>query len=115
MSDPNETTQARAERLVADGWKEWPDQFRDYARCFFKRFDTPTRCHGNSDKHGIQVCVAISSHKEWHSYEIDLAGELADGTWIKLHAWAMPPKLEDGLATIPRLLAAWENLNQDKP
>lgn len=94
--------------LERDGWREYPDQFRKYARCFYKRFDTPTRCRCNDDKAGMQICVAVSHHEQWWSYEIDLHGELPDGTWIKLHNHGMPPDIKDGLATIPRLLATWE-------
>lgn len=95
-------------RLLADGWREYPDQFRKYARCFFKRFDTPTRCACNDDKAGMQICVAVSEHEGRSSYEIDLHGELPDGTWINLHNHGMPEDIEAGLATIPRLLATWE-------
>ncbi len=56
----------------------------------------------------MQVCVAVSRYEQWWSYELDLSGELPDGTWIKLHNWSMPESLEDGLATIPRLLKTWE-------
>jgi hypothetical protein len=94
--------------LDRGGWREYPDQFRKYARCFYKRFDTPTRCRCNDDKPGMQVCVAVSQHDQQCAYEIELAGELSDGTWIKLHNWAMPDRIEDGLATIPRLLDTWE-------
>ena len=103
----NEITKA-IERLEKDGWREYPDQFRKYARCFYKRFDTPTSCKYNHDKAGMQVCVAVSSHDQHCNYEISLSGELPDETWIKLHNWSMPEKLEDGLATIPRLLETWE-------
>jgi hypothetical protein len=97
--------------LKREGWREYPDQFRKYARCFYKRFDTPTRCRCNDDKAGMQVCVAVSHHEKRWSYEIDLSGELPDGTWVKLHNWCMPEKLKDGLATIPRLLATWESIS----
>lgn len=56
----------------------------------------------------MQVCVAVCQYEKWWSYEIDLHGELPDGTWIKLHNHGMPPDIEAGLATIPRLLATWE-------
>ena len=100
--------------LVSDGWHEYPDQFRKYARCFFKRFDTPTHCAGNDEKHGMQVCVAVSEYGGRFSYEIDLHGELPDGTWIKLHNHGMPEDVEKGLATIPRLLATWEFIAKHK-
>lgn len=94
--------------LEREGWREYPDQFRKYARCFFKRFDTPTRCRCNDGKAGMRVCVAVSHHEKCWSYEIDLCGELPDGTWIKLHNYGMPSDIEAGLAAIPRLLATWE-------
>ena len=95
-------------RLLADEWKEYPDRFRKYARCFFKRFDTPTPCAGNADKSGMQICVGVSEYEGRTSYEIELQAELPDGTWIKLHNYGMPEDIEKGLATIPRLLATWE-------
>ena len=113
MNTPNDSTGGccpppPCSRLLSDGWREYPDQFRKYARCFFKRFDTPTRCICNDDKVGMQICVAVSEHEGRSSYEIDLHGELPDGTWIKLHNHGMPEDIEAGLATIPRLLATWE-------
>lgn len=95
-------------RLLCDGWREYLDEFRKYARCFFKRFDTPTRCACNDDKEGMQVCVAVSEHDSRYSYEIDLRGELPDGTWINLQNYGMPKDIEAVLNTIPRLLATWE-------
>ena len=96
--------------LIADNWRECPDQFRKYARCLFKRFDTPTRCHCNDDKEGIQVCIAVSERDGNFSMEIDVSGELADSTWVKIHQWAMPSDLGYCLAAIPRMLKAWETI-----
>jgi hypothetical protein len=56
----------------------------------------------------MQVCIAVSEHKDRVSYEIDLTGELPDGTWMSLHNYGMPEDIEAGLATIHRLLATWE-------
>lgn len=99
---------ALVRKLIDDGWREYPDGFRKYARCFYKRFDTPTRCRCNDDKAGMQVCCAVSEFRWRVSYELDLCGELQDGTWIKLHQWATPEDVEQGLAVIPRMLATWE-------
>ncbi len=99
---------AICDRLASEGWREYPDQFRKYARCMFKQFDTPTRCACNSDKEGMQVCIAVSEWQGKESYEIDMHGQLADWTWIKLHNHGMPEDIKAGLATIPRLLATWE-------
>lgn len=93
--------------LERDGWREYPDQSRKYSRCFYKRFDTPTRCRCNN-KTGMQVCVAVSHHEKWWSYEIELHGEISDGTWIKIHNYGMQSDIEACLATIPRLLKTWE-------
>jgi len=86
------------------GWKEYPQRFRMAKGCFYKRFDTPTRCRGNDDKAGIQVCIAVYER----GYQIDLQGELPDGTWIKLEQWCMPKDILEGLKLIPRLLETWE-------
>lgn len=101
-------------QLLEDtGWKRYPDQFREYAACMFKRFDTPTRCHFNDDKEGIQVCIAVSDHLANHaSIEVDVSGELSNGTWIKLHNYAFGSDINKALAAVPRLLAAWETLNK---
>ena len=111
-SDTNQNqacfVQSAYSRLLADGWLERPDQFRKYARCFFKRFDTPTRCACNHFKEGMLICIAVSEHNGSTSYELDLLGELPDGTWIKIHNYGMPEDIEAGLATVPRLLATWE-------
>ena len=108
MKNPESTKDSIPALLLSDGWKEYPDQFRKYARCFFKRFETPTRCACNNDKEGMQVCVSVSEYDGRASYEIDLHGELPDETWIKLQNHGMPNDIKAGLATIPRLLATWE-------
>ncbi len=115
MSDP--ITEQRAQELAADGWRECPNRLRDYARCFYKRFATPSQCQCNDDKPGMQVCIALS--KEGHagfppSIEMDMCGELADGSWVKLQNYGMRDSLEEALSAIPRLLAAWETLNQEQ-
>jgi len=93
------------EFLIADGWREYQDQFRKFQRCFFKRFETPTRCACNYDKPGIQICAAVS---ERGNCEFDLAGELEDGAWIKLHQWSITATASESGPLIQRLLATWE-------
>lgn len=115
VSDGQTLASSACSLLESEGWRESPDQFRNTARCFYKRFETPTRCRCNDDKQGMQVCVSVSNHQQWWSYEINLSGELPDGTWIKLHNWSMPEKLEDGLAMIPRLLETWEFISANNP
>lgn len=100
--------EATIKRLIADGWKEYPDQFRQYARCFCKQFETKTPCRCNSDRAGIQVCCSVSKLYDVVRYEFDLCGELHDGTWVKLLQYALPGDIDDGLKLIPRMLDAWE-------
>jgi hypothetical protein len=98
------------ETLLADGWREWPDQFRKETRAFYKQFETPTRCACNDDKSGIQVVIHVNNDEfgPQYQYDFDLSGRLPDGTWIKLGQWITPPDINDGLNLIPRLLATWE-------
>ena len=97
--------------LAAGGWREYPNQFKKYARCFYKQFDTQTRCHCNDDKSGIQVEIAVSEWEGVESYEMELSGELGDETWIRLHNHGLPKDIEQVAALIPRLLAVWEAAN----
>ena len=101
------TIKAMADKLTADGWREYSG---DGDRSFYRRFETPTRCAGNDDKPGAQVCVLLYGLEGElpAMYTIALYGGLADGTWIKLSQWCLPKDLDAGLALIPRLLATWE-------
>lgn len=102
--------------LESLGWREGRDQFKPYARMFYKRYDTPTRCSGNDDKAGMQVCLYVS---EWDNtgkvnIEMELCGGLTDGTWIKFLHYCLPSDIEKVLSSIPRMLAAWEAINHAK-
>ena len=100
--------------LIEQGWKEYPDKFRKHARCFYKRYDTPTRCNCNDDKPGIQVCIAIGEPFmgfEGGSIEIDICAELSDETWIKMLHYGIGNDVDKALAAIPRILAAWETIS----
>lgn len=99
-------------RLLADGWREYPNQFRQYARCFYKRFDTPTVCSGNSDKPGMQIEIAVSDgYAGSVSMEMELCAGLKDETWLKIQNYSLPKTVEEVTAMIPRLLAMWEAAN----
>lgn len=97
--------------LLADGWHEYPDQFKKYARCFYKRFDTPTRCAGNDDKPGVQIQIAVSELDGWMSMEMDLCAGLKDETWLAIKNYSLPKTVKEVTALIPRLLAVWESAN----
>ena len=92
------------QQLEDQAWREYPNQFSPASRCFYRRFDTPTRCACNDDKPGIQLCIAVSDR----NFEIDLVGELPDGTWIKFQQWSMPHGYHVVKRLVPRLLALWE-------
>jgi hypothetical protein len=98
--------------LLADGWREYPNQFKEYARSFYKRFDTPTRCHGNSDKPGVQILISVGILQEWMSMEMELRAGLKDGTWISIENYSLPKTVEEVVALIPRMLAMWESANE---
>ena len=106
------TTKEIIEKLEADGWVECPSRLLKNARDFYRRFDTPTQCYCNNDKPGMQVCCSVSEYQGNVTYELELNGELHDGTWIKLHQWILPNDIEKGLALIPRMLATWEFIAQ---
>lgn len=76
-------------KLLGLGWREYPDQFKEYCRCFYKRFETPTRCACNDNKSGLQVCISVSEWQEKESFEIDICGKLktAHGlNWFNMHS-----------------------------
>lgn len=94
--------------LLSDGWREYPDQFKKYARCFYKRFDTPTRCHGNDDKPGVQIQIAVGEFHGMANMEVELCAGLKDETWLKIQNYSLPKKVKEVTALIPRMLAIWE-------
>jgi hypothetical protein len=96
--------------LLEQGWKECPNQFKKYARCFYKYFETPTSCHCNNDKTGIQVEVSVVESAG--SFELELGGELSDGTWMRLHNHGLPRDIYAVLSLIPRMLMVWEASNK---
>lgn len=98
--------------LLADGWREYPNQFKKFARCFYKQFDTPSRCRGNGDKQGIQIEMCVSDITGNEAYEIELTGQLGDGTWITLHQYSLPNDIRKAVTLIPRLLTLWEEANK---
>ena len=106
-------TEQRLKQLEGDCWR----QYQDMSRCadtiaLAKRFPTEVRCACNDERPGIQVFIYLCELPhcgEVHtSYEIELMGELPDGTWVKLHQWALPDDINGGLALIPRLIKTWE-------
>jgi hypothetical protein len=98
------------EYLQENGWTQYKDHLAldKSARFFAKRFNTPTRCACNDDKDGMQVCIRVTNRAMADSFEMTIRGELPDGTWIEFLNYSMPENIEEVIAKIPRLLAAWE-------
>lgn len=94
--------------LAREGWHESRDFMRPEARCFYRFFAAAHLCRLNKNKPGIQVCVAVYGA----AYELELAGELADGSWLRLCQWGLPDSIEEGVALVPRLVAMWEAANE---
>jgi len=46
------------------------------------------------------------------SMEMELSGELKDGTWLNIHNYALPKTVDEVTALIPRMLAIWEAANK---
>lgn len=118
MNTPSTTPPVAAvvTALLADGWREYPDQFKTYAHCLYKRFDTPSVCQGNADKRGMQIEIAVcEGFAGTVSMELTLSGGLKDGTWIKVLNYALPKTVEQVTALVPRMLALWEAANGANP
>lgn len=98
--------------LAAEGWHEYNDATREYARCFAKQYDTPTRCHSNHDKEGVQVMISVSAFDGRVSLELELCAALKDETWVKILNYGLPKNVKEATALIPRMLAAWEAANK---
>ena len=99
--------------LVADGWREYPNQATPFARCFFKPIETRTRCHENHDKPGIQVMIAVyDGFAGKPSMEMEISAGLKDDTWLKLMNYSLPKTVPEVTALIPRLLRIWEAANE---
>jgi len=103
------------EFLEENGWREYPDPLSETAIAYYKQYETKTRCHCNDEKSGIQVAIRLYPPIKLDTtppldpaYEIELCGELKDGTWFKLHQWSIREDIDVGIKIIPRLLAAWE-------
>ena len=111
METPQATDALRvgsSDLLAADGWREYPNSFKKWARCFYKQYDTPTHCACNDDKPGMQIEIAVS---DTGNMEMEIHGQLKDGTWLHIHNYSLPHEVEKVTALIPRMLAVWEAAN----
>lgn len=102
-------------QLRESGWRVYPNQFKVYAKCFYKDFETPTRCACNDGKPGIQIEIAVSdrlSGSSDASIEMTLNGQLKDGTWVSFQNYSLPSNYNDVINLIPRMLRIWEEANK---
>ena len=113
-TDPEVESEAavRCRALLADGWREYPNQLKKHARCFYKRFDTPTPCAGNDNKPGMQIQIDVSEHDGQALMELELCAGLKDGTWLMILNYALPKAVEDVTVLVPRMLALWESAHR---
>ncbi len=111
LEDATSGAQSECNGLLDDGWHEYPNQFKTYARCFYKRFDTPSRCNGNDDKLGVQIEIAVSEFCGGQSIELELCAGLKDETWVKIHNYSLPKTVKEITDLIPRMLRMWESAN----
>lgn len=102
------------DRLLGNGWREYPNVLKPHARCFYQQFNTPSRCNGNSDKPGLQIELAISELNSHTLMELELCAGLKDDTWLRIQNYSLPDDVEKVLKLIPRMLAAWEECNKSK-
>lgn len=99
--------------LIADGWREYPNQFKKYARCFYRQFDAPSVCSGNPDKPGMKIEISVGDgYAGIVSMEMELCAGLKDGTWLKIQNYGLPKTVAEVRELIPRMLLMWESANE---
>ena len=56
--------------------------------------------------------MSVSEWQGAESCELELGGELADGTYMRFHNHGLPKDIDSVLALIPRMLMVWETSNK---
>lgn len=99
------------EKLKADGWKEYNDRSKG-GRSFYKAFPSKYPYRPSEDKKELQICCTVYDviHIE---FELEITGELVDGTWVKLLNYALPTDIEEVLSKIPRMIKIWEIMRDE--
>lgn len=112
LANPQQPSSVASGELLAAGWREYPNQFKKYARCFYKRFETPSVCSWNADKPGMQIEIAVSDgFAGCVSLEMELCAGLKDGSGLRIQNYSLPKTVAEVTALIPRMLVAWEAAN----
>lgn len=105
------------QNLLSKGWVLSKNGSKSYASCYYKRFPTKRWCSlnkrtTNSGHQAIHVELAVSlfnhSGEQVTSYELEIRGQLKDGTSILILNHALPDNLNAVLRKIPRLIRIWE-------
>lgn len=100
--------------LVSNGWKVWPNPFRDEKKTFLaKRFEGHAKCQCNKPKnkrieiyhHHAQI---INGHHLHDSWSVECTGELPDGEWLRMQVDGLTD-LETIEAMVQRLLLIWDH------
>lgn len=95
-------------RLLANNWRPYQDYEHPDSLCFWKRFPSQHRCRCNDEKEGIKVCCFVSDLQWRVSCELELTGELPDGTWFRTSRWGLPKDLPKVLSLIPAMIRTWD-------
>ena len=100
--------------LLAEGWREWPDNLHPERRLFAKAFPGHAKCRCNAPK-DKQVEVyfrraeRIGEHLLPEGWKADNIGELPDGQWLRMSIENL--KSHDGITrAVNQLLAAWDHV-----
>ncbi len=103
-------------QLKAIGWREYSTP-KEYVTLLCKCLATPTPCAANGDKPGQQVCIYLynraqmrGDRRQGFSYEIEISGQLTDGSWIRLRQHSFDGDIMDSYPVIRRLLSTWEHI-----
>lgn len=96
---------ATCDFLKENGWKEYPNGFKRYARCLYRNFNTKTPCCLNNEKNDIQIEISVS---EDGAMELELNGQMKDCTWFKIFNYCLPKDSGKVVELIPRMLTIWE-------
>lgn len=100
--------------LVSNGWKVWPNPFRDEKKTFLaKRLEGHAKCQCNKPKnkrieiyhHHAQI---INGHHLHDSWSIECTGKLPDGEWLRMQVDGLTD-LETIEAMVQRLLLIWDH------
>lgn len=99
------------EKLKADGWKEYIDHSKG-GRSFYKAYPSKYAYRPSENKKELQICCTVYELMRIE-FELEIVGELKDGTWIKLLNYGLPDNIENVLNKIPRMIKTWEIIRDE--